>query len=88
MGPNIDTKQAAQGAGIYMDNCPLDLPAVDTVCTAIEVGYFRHRVPEIGYEPWQASAVIEDVLVHPDGTFDILGDASVVGARGFEPPTS
>ena len=74
--PSPNRPTADQGAMVFMDNCPyppVPLPSVDTECTAIEVFTFRHWEPVTGPDPWAAFAEIQDVVIHPDGTFDVLG---------------
>lgn len=75
-------RQWAEGAQQYVDTCPLSNPVVDTPCTAYTVSYAREDTPNGGLNPdpsvpagrakapFAAIALIEDVVVHPDGTAD------------------
>jgi hypothetical protein len=78
-------RQFAEGAVLYTDSCPLTTPAVDTPCIAITVFYFREDLPNGGLVsapsvpggrgrvPFDALAIVEDVVIHPDGSAELKG---------------
>ena len=79
----------------YADNCPFPSAPVDTACQAYTVVYIREGLPQgdpaqrppvdsgRAKQPFLASAVIEDVVIHPDATFDVS-----VRAYGYTSDTS
>jgi hypothetical protein len=85
----------AEGAAVFADTCPLEIPDVDTPCTQYVVFYDREDLPEGGLlppdqpggrakAPFVAFVAIVDIVVHPDGTADesLRASGSTFGATG------
>jgi len=84
----------AEGANVFGDDCPQSQPAVDTRCTGYTVFYAPEDLPQGGLNPdpgipggrarapWVAFVSVDDVVVHPDFTAEVVASRSGVA---FEP---